>query len=172
MSYIGATGDFGIANPVFLPAMVFISIRWGSTNFFAVWEGQYWGVWGPSRLHDYRSNLKDTCQFPFYLFTKPFSFVIVHEFLLIYLLGNSQFSFKAHWVPWTMLVTVFFTVLFTALVMLFLCFHFATWVYNQLDRPFGVCPMHSALWHCTLLWLELGIFCFCSSSFFVYLHLV
>ena len=42
-----------------------------------------------------------------FVYQAVFYFVIVHKLLFIYLLGNCQSSFKAHWVPWTMLVTVF-----------------------------------------------------------------
>lgn len=38
------------------------------------------------------------CQFPICLFTKPISVVNVRESLLVYLLGNSHYLFKVHWV--------------------------------------------------------------------------
>ena len=98
--------------------------------------------------------------------------------LLIELMGSPQPSFMAHSVLWTLFVTIFLSCIVTTLVC-FLCFHFAawvynlndhlyfgevalfhrslcsniaTWVYNSIDHPsLGQCPMHSALWYCTIL---------------------
>ena len=49
---------------------------------------------------------------------------------------SSRYFYRALWRLW----------------FVFLCFHFATWVYNSIDHPsLGQCPMHSALWYCTIL---------------------
>ena len=62
--------------------------------------------------------------------------------LFIDLMGNPHFSFMAyHGFSG-----------FGYRMLLFSCPHFATWLYNQIDRPsLGVFPMHSVLWYPTIL---------------------
>ena len=86
---------FGIANPVFLACDGIHLNMLGQYNFFRSLRGtvlRFLRVIAPSVII---LNLEDTCQFPVYLFTKPFSFVIVREFLFICSLANFHFSFKA-----------------------------------------------------------------------------